>query len=156
MAQDIASVINTRYPGCSLDHYDIDGESMDIYLVSDVKSGKCPDCTKPTSSVHSRYVKKFADLPVADKFTTVHLTTHMLSCNNDAHAKNYFAARHSFLSDTEAKKTDRLVGKILAIASKNTVRGSVEVCRAQHIKCDKNTISRLLKDNKMRKCDLDG
>lgn len=156
MAKSIEEVIKARYLDCTLDHYTIDGESIDIYLTSNVISGRCPCCKELVKSVHCRYVKKFADVPVAAKFTTVHLTLRMLCCRNDSHDKVFFAARHIFLGDPEAKKTDRLVKKILDIASKNTVRGTVEVCKANHIKCDKNTVSRLLKDNKMRKCDLDG
>lgn len=153
MEEDIVGQIEARYPDCTLDHLDIDGDMIDIHLTSDIKSGLCPTCGKITASTQSRYVKKFADLPVSDRFTTVHLTLRQLRCREHGELV-LFAARHAFLSDPRAKKTDRLVSEILSIASKNTVRGSVEVCAHKHIKCDKNTVSRLLKENKLLKRDV--
>lgn len=156
MAKAIEAQIRERYPQCTLEYYETEGDRLDIYLISNVDTGSCPECGEKSSSLHGRYVKKIADLPIDDKFITVHLKTKTLTCRGVCARKTFFPAPHSFLSDPQAKKTDRLVERILDIASANTVRGTVKACEKEHIKCDKNTVSRLLRAHHMRKCDLQG
>jgi hypothetical protein len=154
MTLTVEEEIAKRYPECTLDHYDTHGESIDVYLISNVTEGICPVCGALSNSLSARYVKNIADIALDNRFCTVHLTIRNLTCRGACNRKAFFSTKHSFLADPGARKTDRLIKRILKVASKYPVRTAVTVLQKEHIKCDKNTISRLLKDNHMRKCDL--
>ena len=155
MEKRIEHQIARRYPGCRLVRLDVCGDTVAVHLASNVKEGICPVCGELTHSLHRRYIKRFTDLPIEGRFCVVFLTLGTLTCRSAVCARaTFFPAPHAFLPDPYAKKTDRLVKRILEVACAKTVRGSVEALVREGIKCDKNTISRLLEANALRKRDI--
>lgn len=140
----LEKVVEKRYLGCSLDLWEVDGDTLHLYLKSHVKSATCPECGCVSSSIHRHYTKKFADLPIDEHFLVVHLEMSTLTCRGKCARSTFFPAPHDFLPDPYAKKTARLTERILQVISENSVRGAVAALREENIKCDKNTVSRMV------------
>jgi len=135
--------INKLFLGTELNHYELDDETetITLFLTSAIEKEKCPCCGLKSSSVHSWYVKKFADLPLQDKYTKCVLKG------------KYFGATYPFMN-LQNKKTQRLIDRILSETTRNTVRAAAEILQKQHIKADVREISRLKLANGMRKSDV--
>lgn len=63
---------------------------------SSAPSALCPLCSQPSGSVHSRYVRKLADLPCHGKAVTVRLQVRRFRCSVPGCARRIFAERFSF------------------------------------------------------------
>lgn len=55
---------------------------MLIYFVSNREEVSCPFCGKPSSKVHSHYMRSFQDLPIQGRKVVVILNNRKLFCHN--------------------------------------------------------------------------
>lgn len=151
----IETQVKKLYSGTDLDHYETEGDTITVYLNSTKKSAVCPCCRAESHSVHSVYVKKFADLPLNGMFTECRLTNRIFTCRNKACEKKggHFGATYDWIN-LEDHKTYRLINWILDETLTNTVRGASKALAEAHIKADCRTISRLKAAHGMRKSDM--
>jgi len=149
--------INKLFPGTKLNYYELNDEeeTITLFLTSVIEKEKCPCCSIESSSVHSWYAKKFTDLPLEDKYTKCVLKNKIFTCRNKECSEKgkHFGATYPFI-DLNDKKTQRLIERIFAETTRNTVRGAAEILKKEHIKADAREISRLKLAKGMRKSDI--
>src|SRR5439155_27021220 len=70
------------------------------------RTGSCPLCRRTATRVHSRYVRKLADLPWAGRFVRLRLDVRRFRCRTRACARRIFAERFPGLGPAFARRTD--------------------------------------------------
>lgn len=71
-------------------------------------SGRCPDCGRKSWSVHSRYHRHPADLPLSASRTTLRIEVRRFYCCNPSCHRRTFAESPSELLSPRARRTQRL------------------------------------------------
>ncbi|MBL6081208.1 transposase family protein [Belnapia sp. T18] len=83
-------------------------EHIQIVAGAQQRSGRCPDCGQPSHAVHSRTVRRPADLPCLGRQVRLELAVRRLYCRNPACSRRTFAERLPSLIAPRAQRTDRL------------------------------------------------
>ncbi|MDD4000811.1 MAG: transposase family protein [Bacilli bacterium] len=130
---------NTSY----LSHRFDNGELI-LEIESVQKAAKCPYCQKSSAKVHSRYLRKFTDLPIQGHPTMVFLHCRKFFCKNDKCQQLTFCENFDFILPNEAK-TERLISTVLSILNNNSSRKTSAILADQGIKISKATICNLKK-----------
>ena len=81
---------------------------LTINVVPDTDTGHCPGCGQASRSVHSRYRRHPADLPVSASRTTLSLEVRRFYCSNPCCRRRTFAQPMSDLLGPRARRTHRL------------------------------------------------
>ncbi|MFH6782756.1 MULTISPECIES: transposase family protein [Methylobacterium] len=76
-----------------------------IPLRLDAASGRCPDCGQASRSVHSRYHRHPADLPLSASRTTLRIEVRRFYCLNPACRRRTFAETPMNLLAPRARRT---------------------------------------------------
>src|SRR3954471_10287729 len=96
-------------PGCHVENVDRDGAGgLAISARGAARTGRCPDCHRPSRSVHSRYRRCVADLPSFAATTTVRLEVRRFYCRNPSCPRRTFAELLPDLVRPHARRTSRL------------------------------------------------
>lgn len=122
------------------------GDAIVLFIDSTQKSLQCPYCHKESSKVHSYQTREIWDLPIADRQTILIVTTRKMKCQNPECSHKYFSERLPFASKN-AKKTDRLVDRILKTSSEVSSVCSSKLLKDEKIIIGKSSICNLLKKN---------
>ena len=80
--------------------------TVEVHL--DGKVGRCPECGQSSRSVHSRYHRHPADLPVSTSRTTLNIEVRRFYCSNPRCPRRTFAEAASDLVAPSARRTRRL------------------------------------------------
>ena len=80
--------------------------TVEVYLDEEV--GRCPECGQTSRSVHSRYHRHPADLPISTSRTTLNIEVRRLYCSNACCPRRTFAEPASDLVVPSARRTRRL------------------------------------------------
>lgn len=96
-------------PGCRLVRVVGDGPSA-ITVVAEAKRDHalCPTCRAVSTSVHSRYRRRPADLPASGEPIRLHLKVRRFYCRDPACRRQTFAERFPKLLARHAQRTRRL------------------------------------------------
>jgi transposase len=96
-------------PGCRVESVidDRPGGIL-IHARGRARSGRCPDCRRPSRSVHSRYRRRLADLPSFAATTSVSLQLRRFYCRNTSCPRRTFAEPLPNLVRPHARRTCRL------------------------------------------------
>jgi len=96
-------------PGCRLVRI-VRGGPTAITLVAEARRdhARCPTCRAVSTSVHSRYRRRPADLPASGKAVRLHLEVRRFYCRNPACPRKTFAERFPTLLARHAQRTRRL------------------------------------------------
>ena len=70
----------------------------------------CPLCNEPSSSLHSRYVRRIADLPWHGVAIRLELNTRKFRCRNELCHRRIFCERLPQVVQSYARQTDRREG----------------------------------------------
>jgi transposase len=92
----VESVINNRPSGIL------------IHARGMARIGRCPDCRRPSRSVHSRYCRRLADLPSFAAETSVSVQLRRFYCRNTSCSRRTFAEPLPKLARAHARRTCRL------------------------------------------------
>ena len=96
-------------PGCRIREITRrDVGSIQIAAEARLRSGRCPDCGEPSHAVHSRTVRRPADLPCLGGQVRLELAIRRLYCRNPACSRQTFVERLPDLIAPRAQRTDRL------------------------------------------------
>ena len=79
-----------------------------IEVLPDAKVGRCPECRQESRSVHSRYNRRPADLPISTSQTTLCIEVRRFYCPNPCCSRRTFAEPLSDLLVSRARRTRRL------------------------------------------------
>lgn len=115
-----------------------------IYAHSIRTTVECPFCGSFTSRCHSRYLKKFQDLPIQGKKTIIILDNRKMFCDNDDCDHTTFAESFSFLRK-KSKKTERLIEEILHVSRSMSSVEAENYLRKNVVRVGRSTICELLK-----------
>lgn len=121
-------------------------DAIVLFIDSAKKSLQCPYCHKESSKVHSYQTREIQDLPIADRQTILIVTVRKMKCLNPDCSHKFFSERLSFAS-RNAKKTDRLVARILKTSSEVSSVCSSKLLKDEKISVGKSSICNLLKKN---------
>ena len=81
---------------------------LTIEVLPDAEVGRCPECGGASRSVHSRYNRHPADLPISISQTTLSIQVRRFYCPNPCCSRRTFAEPMSGLLGTRARRTRRL------------------------------------------------
>jgi hypothetical protein len=83
--------------------------------VATAPNASCPDCTVPSSSIHSRYQSQLVDLPWGSLAIRMQLIVRKFMCRQFTCARRIFTERLPDFAATYARKTMQLVNALRAI-----------------------------------------
>ncbi len=81
---------------------------LTIEVLPDGEVGRCPECGQTSRSVHSRYHRHPADLPISTSRTTLSIEVRRFYCSNPCCSRRTFAEPMSDLVAPRARRTRRL------------------------------------------------
>jgi transposase len=118
-----------------------------IFTIQSRKNvGICPYCRFESSRVHSNYQREIQDLPIQEKQTILLIRTRKMFCDNPNCNHKTFSETFDFVAP-KAKKTKRLIDKILRTSTKLSSVSASSVLNHSAIKTCKSSICDLLKKN---------
>lgn len=121
-------------------------EELVLELESVQKEAECPHCKQKSSRVHSRYKRKFADLPIKGHPTRVILHCRKFFCDNPSCNHKAFTESFDFIKPMESK-TERLISEVLKVSGNNSSRKAKAILEEEGIKISKATICNLKNKN---------
>ena len=81
---------------------------LTVEIRLDEEVGRCPACGQMSRSVHSRYHRHPADLPISTSRTTLNIEVRRFYCSNPCCSRRTFAEQASDLVAPRARRTRRL------------------------------------------------
>lgn len=124
----------------------IKGNQVIFNIQSRNNIGICLYCGSESSRVHSSYQREIQDLPIQEKQTILLIRTRKMFCDNPNCNHKTFSETFDFVAP-KAKKTKRLIDKILRTSTKLSSVSASSVLNQSAIKTCKSSICDLLKKN---------
>jgi hypothetical protein len=118
MALELHTLITKLLPltrGIRLTEVTVQDASVQLQLMAIAPTAACPDCTVPSSSIHSRYQRCLADLPWGSLAIRIQLIVRKFVCRHLTCARRIFTERLPDFAATYARKTMRLVKALQTI-----------------------------------------
>lgn len=143
MKQELIKVLDTNLE-CSDCRIKRDTIIMEAHSVK--KTVNCPYCGNTSFRVHSIYQREIQDIPLQDKQTILLLNVRKMFCDNPQCSHKTFSERFDFV-DPKAKKSKRLIDKILITSTKLSSVSATTLLKSSSIKTSKSSICDLLKKN---------
>lgn len=131
-------------PGLTLEKYEIAGDTIKLYVISEKTELRCPNCNSISTRIHSRYERSFQDLPIQDKKTLIFITNRKMFCINSECSHTTFAEQYDFL-EHKAKKTKRLKEEIIRVSLKQSSVSASDYLKKSVADVKKSTICSYLK-----------
>jgi transposase len=101
--------------GIRLTEVIVEDQSVQVQLTAIAPIASCPDCATPSSSVHSHYQRRLADLPWGSLAVRMQLLVRKFVCRHLICARRIFTERLPDFAAPSARKTMRLVKALQAI-----------------------------------------
>jgi len=124
--------------------HEIQDDKIYIYVQSDREETVCPYCGETSIWIHSRYLRKYQDLPIQGNKVAIILNNRKFFCKNSECSHKTFAERFDF-AKRNATKTDRLQEEILNISLNLSSLSASEYLKGSVCDVGKSTICNLLK-----------
>ena len=122
----------------------IDGDKLYINVKSSRTEAKCPYCGKISRSVHSRYERRFRDLPMQGKKVEIILDNRKYFCKNPKCDHRTFAESFYCLPH-KGKRSRRLTEAIIELSLNVSSITAAATLRNGTADVGKSTICNLLK-----------
>jgi transposase len=96
-------------PGCRIRHVARYGAN-NLHIAAEARrdAARCPGCGRPSEAVHSRYLRRPANLPSLGREVRLELRMRRLCCRNPVCPRRTFAERLPALIAPRAQRTARL------------------------------------------------
>ncbi len=143
MEQELIKVLDKNLE-CSKCRIKTDKIIMEVHSVKGVVT--CPFCGHISSRIHSTYQREIQDISLHDKETVLLLEVRKMFCDNSECSHKTFSERFDFLAPN-AKKTNRLIDKILMTSTKLSSVNAATLFKSSGIRTSKSSICDLLKKN---------
>ncbi|MEL6158238.1 MAG: ISL3 family transposase [Cyanobacteria bacterium J06627_32] len=129
-----------------LDSYDLAPREhhLTLNLTSTQAKARCPICGQPSHRVHSRYSRTLADLPCVSFSLTLIVRVCKFFCANPACPRRIFTERFPEVAASWARKTQRLVEHLQAIALTSGGQAGARLCVHLGLRCCGSTLLNLL------------
>jgi transposase len=93
----------------------VEDQSVQVRLTTTAPTAACPDCATASSSVHSRYQRRLADLPWGLLAVRLQLFVRKFVCRDVSCTRRIFTERLPDVAAPYARQTTRLVNALQAI-----------------------------------------
>lgn len=105
----------------------------------------CPFCGEASTKVHSKYSKKFQDLPIQDKKVIIILNNNRkMFCSNSKCSHKTFSEKFEFISSNK-RRTKRLENKIISLSLRLSSVQASKYLKENIANISKSTICNVLK-----------
>ena len=118
MSIELQTLITELFPpdrGIRLTEVIVGDRSVQVQLAAPAPTASCPDCATPSSSVHSHYQRRLADLPWGALAVRLQLLVRKFVGRNFTCARRIFTERLPDVAAPYARNTRRLVNALRAI-----------------------------------------
>jgi transposase len=118
MSLELQPLMTELFPptcGIRLREIIVEDQSVQIQLTAIAPTALCPDCATPSSSVHSHYQRRLADLPWGSLAVCMQLVVRKFVCRHVPCTRRIFTERLPDFAMPYARKTMRLVSALQAI-----------------------------------------
>jgi transposase len=126
------------------EHHEIIDDMLYLYVASVRQEAVCPYCGSTSDKVHSRYERRFRDLPIQGKKTEIVLLNRKMFCSNNRCGHKTFAETFACLPH-KAKRSMRLTEEIVKISLEVSSVKASALLGQRVAKVGKSTICNLLK-----------
>jgi transposase len=124
--------------------HEISADIVRIYVESSRREGACPYCGEKSESVHSRYERRFRDLPIQGKKVEIVLDNRKYFCKNQECTYQTFAESFDCLP-FKGRRSNRLTDAIVEIALNVSSVTAAATLKKGTADVGKSTICALLK-----------
>jgi transposase len=135
--------------GLCCDSVHWDGQRITVVVSSAAAQSACPCCGKVSERIHSRYLRRLADLPWQGAAVTVHWLSRRFFCDSTACRRRIFTERLPEVAAPHARKTARLTVALRAIALACGGEGGARLAERLGMVTSPDTMLR-----QVRRCDL--
>lgn len=135
-------LVRKLFSGTEYLSHRLESEELILELEAVQSESVCPHCHEKSSKVHSRYQRKFSDLPIKGHPTKVILNCRKFFCTNPNCEHKTFTENFDFIQPMELK-TDRLIAEILRVSENYSSRKAKAILEEEGIKISKATICNL-------------
>jgi transposase len=140
-----APVLPFTLPGSVIDTVWSTDAALLIEAQTTDRSPRCPACGQPSVRVHSHYVRRLRDLPVADRPVHVRLRVRRFWCDAPTCPQRTFAERLPDLAPLRARRTPRLTEALCAIGSVAGGEAGARLATRLQMATSGDTLLRLLR-----------
>jgi transposase len=125
---------------------DVSGAVLTIVAATVPPAGRCPECSAPSTTVHSRYTRILADLPWHGVAVRLVLTARKFFCRAADCARRIFTERLPATAAPYARRTGRLIDALRAIGFASGGAAGARLAAALGMAASANTVLRRLRD----------
>lgn len=130
--------------GFRLERLLITEDSVILELSSTRRTACCPLCARRSHRVHSRYERRLADLPWADRSVTLRLHVRRFFCGNRRCPRRIFAEQRPDLVAPRGRRTQALDSRLLDLACTVGGQAGARLARRQGVLTSRATLLRLV------------
>ncbi|MEX6509257.1 ISL3 family transposase [Jiella sp. M17.18] len=95
-------------PELSVEQFEASEEGLVVTALARTRQAACPSCSSPARRVHSRYIRRVADLPSAGRPVRLRLITRRFRCDVETCRRKIFAERFGDAVPERARRTGRM------------------------------------------------
>ena len=131
--------------GFVVDEVDIGAERVAVVIRASANSCSCALCGVVASRVHSRYMRRLGDLPVAGHRSELILRTRRFFCDNSDCPRRIFAERFDGVVERRARRTSRLNEVVHCLAIALGGRPAAALSRRLNVQVSNDTLLRIVR-----------
>jgi transposase len=148
MPIELQTLITKLFPpdrGIRLTDVIVGDQSVQVQLTATAPTASCPDCATPSSSVHSHYQRRLADLPWGALAVRLQLLVRKFVCRNFTCARRIFTERLPDVAAPYARNTMRLVNALRAIGLALGGEAGARLAARLRLRTSASTLLRLVR-----------
>ena len=135
-----------QIPDCTIEEVQIESDTVVITIHSNRKQEKCPQCQRPSSSVHSYYSRHPDDLPLCGLRVQLQLRSKRFRCLNEQCQQKTFCARLDEWLPVYARRTKRLAETLYEAGITAGGKAGSAFLQVFRIVTSRDTVLRTLRD----------
>lgn len=128
-----------------LDSFISEPNAITIVVHSRQEQPMCPSCNQLSSSFHSHYQRKVADLPWHGVVVQIQLNTRKFRCRNELCRQKIFCERLPHVVETYSRKTCRLVAALTWLAFALGGEAGARTAERLRMKTSSDTLLRMIR-----------
>ena len=123
----------------------LENQVLTLVLTSTQPARYCPDCSKPSTRVHSRYTRILADLPCQGRLVRLQIEVRRFRCMETTCRRTTFAEQFPGLAAAHARRTSRQAEALCEVAFALGGRAGVPLAKKLRLPTSRHTLLRLLR-----------
>ncbi len=128
-----------------LEQVQVDEHTLTLTLAARRRTARCPRCARRSTRVQSRYIRRVADLPVADRRVVLHLQVRRFRCRNPRCDRAIFAERFPDLVADYGRRTRALHARLQELGCAVGGTTGAHLARRLQFPASRATVLRLVR-----------